>query len=335
MKQIVYIASIVLILGGCVSNKSFKMEQAKAQELEQKQTQLTEQIEALRSDLLIEQQALTRINANLTDIDALRVLPQELQGQVSTIKATVDSLEFKIEQKVPLLQDNVAYIMERITTLQEEFADNNQILLDLGKRMDILTAKMQAPKPDLSKYFDTNTASSNTVKDPQNDASAVQIKTPKVAKAHAQVKQTIQVVPVQTLEEREVNADEETERLIMSYRYAKAKFDEGDFNAAIVYFTDIKRAYADDPYAANAQYWIAESYYSMSQYSTALPAFRLVLKDYPKSPKAPDAMLKIARCYEQLEDYNSARETYTELKMVYPGYERSALVDKFLMELPK
>ncbi|PKN78767.1 MAG: tol-pal system protein YbgF [Candidatus Cloacimonetes bacterium HGW-Cloacimonetes-1] len=333
MKHIICIVTTLMILSGCVSNKSFQIEQAKAQQLEQRQFQLMGQIEALRSDLQMEREALSRIHNSLSTIESTKVLPADVQDQLASMQVVVDSLEYSFERKVPLLQDNVDYIMERITGLQIEFADNNRILIDLGKKVDTVNAKLQTPKAGSTSAIEAKFAI--PANEPQTVPVDVPIKIPKVAKANPPAKTKIKLDTVQTLEERSVNADSDTARLIKSYRFAKSKFDSGDFNAAKTMFADIKRAFSDDPYAANAQYWIAESYYSLSEYSQALPEFRMVVADYPTSPKAPDAMLKIGRCYEQMQDYSSARDVYKDLKMIYPGYERSALVDKLVMQLPK
>ncbi|SVB87477.1 uncharacterized protein METZ01_LOCUS240331, partial [marine metagenome] len=58
-------------------------------------------------------------------------------------------------------------------------------------------------------------------------------------------------------------------------------------------FQDFLSMFPQSQLRGNAQYWLAETYYSTRQFEQALTEFQIVLSNYPRSPKIPDAMLKV------------------------------------------
>jgi len=95
--------------------------------------------------------------------------------------------------------------------------------------------------------------------------------------------------------------------------YSADKYDE-----AIESFNAFIKAYPDSEYAANAQYWIGECYYTRSNFPKALDAFKKVISGYPGGSKAPDAMLKAGYTLYALKQNDSAKAMLESLAAKYP-----------------
>jgi tol-pal system protein YbgF len=92
----------------------------------------------------------------------------------------------------------------------------------------------------------------------------------------------------------------------------------GDYKNAAIALGDFVRMYPDSIYAANAQYFLGNTFYVQKDCKGAILAQQLVVKNYPDSPRAADAMLNIATCQTELKAVANAKKTLTELISKYP-----------------
>jgi len=85
--------------------------------------------------------------------------------------------------------------------------------------------------------------------------------------------------------------------------------------------------------AANAQFWMGESYYTKGDLESAVTAYRKVLADWPGSRKAPDAMVKLGFSLSDLKRTGEARSTLEEVVRKYPGTNAAQLAADRLKRL--
>ena len=90
------------------------------------------------------------------------------------------------------------------------------------------------------------------------------------------------------------------------YALALKKLDAGDSVRARELLTDFLARFKGDPLAANAQYWLGETWYAEKSYKDALAEFQKVVKEYKGSEKVPDALLKMGLCFQNLGDCKNA-----------------------------
>ena len=76
--------------------------------------------------------------------------------------------------------------------------------------------------------------------------------------------------------------------------------------------------------AANAHYWIGESYYSEKAYDQAVLEYEKVIKNYPGKEKVPAAMLKQALAFKGLGDNKSSKYVLNKLIEKYPHTPEAA-----------
>ncbi|MGC9337066.1 MAG: tol-pal system protein YbgF [Candidatus Cloacimonadia bacterium] len=128
-----------------------------------------------------------------------------------------------------------------------------------------------------------------------------------------------------------VFAEDDTAESI--YSKARQMYLEGEFKAALNAFSEFLNRFPNHSLAPNAQYWLAECYYSLEEYETAIYQFDKVIINYPGSEKFLDAKLKIAYCLEDMGEYEGALAQLREIAKQYPEYERISLVNKKIHEL--
>jgi tol-pal system protein YbgF len=105
------------------------------------------------------------------------------------------------------------------------------------------------------------------------------------------------------------------------------------YEDAIKGFNDYLKYCGSKELAANARYWIGESYYSMEKYKEAIDQFNTLLRDYSKSEKRPGALYKIGRSYEEMGQKKEARVSYKKLTDEYPGTLEASQAKEKLKEL--
>ncbi len=90
-------------------------------------------------------------------------------------------------------------------------------------------------------------------------------------------------------------------------------------------FRDFLERNAEHPLAANAQYWLGETYYVRKNYAEAAAAFIEGYTRYPKGPKAADNLLKLGMSLAALENNDDACASFAELKAQFPAADARLL----------
>ena len=110
-----------------------------------------------------------------------------------------------------------------------------------------------------------------------------------------------------------------------AYDQAFGYLQQSNYADAENAFRNFLSIYPSHPLAANAQYWLGETYFAQTQYSIAAKTFAKAFQDYPKGQKAPDALLKLALTLEKMDKKNDACLTLKELKKRFPAGPGSVL----------
>jgi len=104
-----------------------------------------------------------------------------------------------------------------------------------------------------------------------------------------------------------------------AYTRAFNTLKEGRYKQAIDEFKAFQKNYPESAYAANAQYWLGETYSVSRDYKTSLNEFQKVVSDYPDSNKVEGALLKIGFTYYEMQDWSSAKTALELVINKYPG----------------
>ena len=103
-----------------------------------------------------------------------------------------------------------------------------------------------------------------------------------------------------------------------NYKAAFELVKEQRYELAVFAFEQFLVSFPDSDRAANAQYWLAESYYVTQEYNEALSSFQVVIDDYPRSRKVADALLKLGYCNYELQRWDAAKLSLVRVQADFP-----------------
>ena len=109
------------------------------------------------------------------------------------------------------------------------------------------------------------------------------------------------------------------------YHSAYTAYVNGDFDTAITGFQKYLEEYPDTELVDIAQFWIAESFFSIGEYETALKEYDKLITQFPESDKIPAAFLSKADAYLQLD---RQIEAISHLKYIINQFPESAAAQK-------
>ena len=98
---------------------------------------------------------------------------------------------------------------------------------------------------------------------------------------------------------------------------------EGDFAQAEQSFREFLQHHADDALAANARYWLGESFYARKMYHQAATQFGESFENDPQGNKAADNLLKLAMSLSFIGEIPAACRALGQIPQLFPtGHER-------------
>ncbi len=92
-----------------------------------------------------------------------------------------------------------------------------------------------------------------------------------------------------------------------------------NYAQAEVVFQDFLTRYPEHDLAANAKYWLGESYYVRNDFEKAAKVFAESYQQFPKGSKGPDNLLKLGMSLAGLGKSEDACLAYAQLQKEYPG----------------
>lgn len=110
-----------------------------------------------------------------------------------------------------------------------------------------------------------------------------------------------------------------------NYEQARALLGLGQYQAAGAEFLRYLEANPGGGLAANARYWLGETFYVQGQYQEAGAEFARVVSDYPDSNKLPDALLKLGYTQDELGDTVAAVATLQRVRQDFAGIDAANL----------
>ena len=109
------------------------------------------------------------------------------------------------------------------------------------------------------------------------------------------------------------------------YQQAYDTMKGGNVVKARELFTKFLELHPKHRLAANAHYWLGETYYTEKNFEQAILEFQEVIKNFPEKDKVPAAMLKQGMAFTELGDSKSAAYIYKKLVDEFPKSEEAKL----------
>jgi len=104
-----------------------------------------------------------------------------------------------------------------------------------------------------------------------------------------------------------------------AYEQAYALLRDKQYDSAEKSFTDFLNRYPNHDLAANAKYWLGETFYVRGNFERAARVFAEAYQLYPKGPKGPDNLLKLALSLNGMGKKDDACLSLKQLAREYPA----------------
>jgi len=118
------------------------------------------------------------------------------------------------------------------------------------------------------------------------------------------------------------------------YNSAFGLLRKADYPAAEEALRSFIQQHPSDPLAANAQFWLGESFYARGRYTEAAAAFADGYKRYPRGPKAADGLLKLGMSLARANQKHNACIALMQLDHDFQ-HQGSAVKDRATQEKKK
>lgn len=132
------------------------------------------------------------------------------------------------------------------------------------------------------------------------------------------------------LDEQQKNAAQQQQTPDFLYQQAYDTMRGGDVAKARELFSKFLNLHPKHTLAANAHYWLGETYYTEKNFEQAILEFQEVIKNFPDKEKVPAAMLKQGMAFTELGDTKSANYIYKKLADEYPKSEEAKVAKEKL-----
>jgi len=109
------------------------------------------------------------------------------------------------------------------------------------------------------------------------------------------------------------------------YQLALDQYSRGSYDTARTGFEDLLRRYPTADVAADAQYYVAETYAAEKNSEAADSAYSAVVTRYPQSNRAAQALYKRGRLKQSAGRTSEARTLYQELLRKFPRSDEADL----------
>jgi tol-pal system protein YbgF len=117
------------------------------------------------------------------------------------------------------------------------------------------------------------------------------------------------------------------------YKKALSDYTKGNYDLAISGFRSYLNFFPKTTLVPNAQYWLAESYYSQRKFVDAIREFDKLVKEHQESSRVPSAMLKQGYAYLELKETGQGQAVLRELVAKFPKSREARLAQDSLDRL--
>lgn len=117
-----------------------------------------------------------------------------------------------------------------------------------------------------------------------------------------------------------------------AYDAAMSDYWGSDYDLAISGFKAYLASFPQSDRAADAQFYIGQSFYAQGKYTEAADAYNLTIRTYPKHAILPDAYFKLGEAYRGLKNVDRARTAYEFVVKNFAESSSAALAQQRLQE---
>lgn len=261
--------------------------------------------------------------ASQTDLAAVRNDNDELKNRMFTMEKGLNDVRSEVRDAVDKslvgYRQNLEALQKEVTAYQKDMASIRKGGADLQATLDSARVDMQlltGKIDDVRVMAEKPAQDVALLKDDLNKRlAALEERLSKLEKGVA---------------DQQAKAAEAQRTPEAQYQAAYDAMKGGDVAKSRELFGKFLEQHPKDKLAANAHYWLGESYYNDKNYDQAILEFQEVIKNYPQHEKVPAAMLKQGLALKEAGETKASIYVLKKLVEEYPKSDEAKLAKEKL-----
>ena len=239
----------------------------------------------------------------------------ELQNQTYSLQTQVDKMNNSVEASQRKFSSKNATELHTIRSSQAGVVDQ---LSTMQRDVDSLRGKLQEQNHLDKKFFaDQSSETAGLAKQLAQQQTVLDSLGSRITNLETEFQAQANQLAAQTAQaKQQEQAAAETPQ--SAYDKAYSIYQKKKYGSARKAFKAFLAKFPDDPLAGNAQFWIAESYFTQKEYDQAILAYEKVIKHYPRSIKVPNALLHQGISFLKTHDPKVAAALFRQVMEKYP-----------------
>ena len=249
--------------------------------------------------------------ASQADLESVRRDSDEMKSRMFTMEKALGEVRGEVKEGV---ERSLAGYRQRLEAVQKEVEGYQKDMGTIRKGGADLQATLENARVDMQLLTGKVDDLRIQAQKPADDLALLKEDT---GKRLAAIEDRLTKLE-QALAEQQKKAAEQPQTPEAQYQQALDAMKGGDPAKARDLFTKFLDQNPKHKLAANAHYWLGETYYSEKNYEQAILEFQEVIKNFPEKDKVPAALLKQGMAFKELGDSKSANYVYKKLIEEYP-----------------
>ena len=257
--------------------------------------------------------------ASQADLESVRRDSDEMKSRIFAIDKGLGEVRGEVKEGV---EKSLAGYRDRMDALQKEVAEYQKDLAAIRKGGADLQATLDSARVDMQLLSGKVDDLRIQAQKPADDVALLKEDTGKrLALLEDRLTKLEQTVA--GMAEQQKKAAEQAQTPEALYQQGLDAMKAGETAKARELFTKFLDQNPKHKLAANAHYWMGETYYSEKNYEQAILEFQEVIKNFPEKDKVPAAMLKQGMAFKEMGDNKSSLYIYKKLIEEYPKSEEA------------
>lgn len=258
-----------------------------------------------------------------SDLEAVRRDTDEMKSRIFTVDKGLTEVRGEVKEGI---ERSLAGYRQALESLQKDMAGYQRDMAGIRKGGADLQATLDSARVDMQlltgKVDDVRILA-------QKPADDVELLKQDLTKRLAALEERLDKLE-KGLAEQQKKAAQQQQTPEFQYQQAYDTMKGGELVKGRELFAKFLQLHPKHNLAANAHYWMGETYYTEKNFEQAILEFQEVIKNYPDTGKVPAAMLKQGMAFTELGDPKSAAYIYKKLVDEFPKSEEAKVAKEKL-----
>ena len=264
--------------------------------------------------------------ASQADLESVRRDSDEMKNRIFAMDKGLDEVRGEVKNGV---EKALSGYRERLEALQQEVQGYQKDMANIRKSGADLQATLDSARVDMQLLTGKVDDLRIQAQKPADDVALLKEDTGKRL-ALLEDRLTRLEQGVAGLAEQQKKAVELQQTPEAIYQQGLDAMKAGEVGKARELFTKFLDQNPKNKLAANAHYWLGETYYSEKNFEQAILEFQEVIKNFPEKDKVPAAMLKQGMAFKEMGDSKSSLYIYKKLTEEFPKSEEAKIAKEKL-----